>query len=227
MARRGAPWWAQRAGLLIAYAGLLVSPLRREEGLPVAALGAAWFIIGAAALAEAGRIAALAEATAEFVEETLRLLVNTVSFARIGAFALAHAGLSVAVIEMAQASGRFGYWIVLAVGNVVIIALEGVVVSIQTTRLLLFEFFIRFLTGAGREFKPLPPPVIARERHEAAFRAKPEGHVMKANLKIPALILAAAAILAVGVTFLLLQIVPAAAQAAAPAAANAASRPGP
>ena len=42
------------------------------------------------------------------------------------------------------------------------IALEGVVVSIQTTRLLLFEFFIRFLTGAGREFKPLPPPVIAK-----------------------------------------------------------------
>ena len=42
-----------------------------------------------------------------------------------------------------------------------VIALEGVVVSIQTTRLLLFEFFIRFLTGAGREFKPLPPPVIA------------------------------------------------------------------
>ena len=40
--------------------------------------------------------------------------------------------------------------------------LEGVVVSIQTTRLLLFEFFIRFLTGGGREFKPLPPPVIAK-----------------------------------------------------------------
>ena len=49
----------------------------------------------------------------------------------------------------------------LAIGNVLIIMLEGVVVSIQTTRLLLFEFFIRFLTGAGREFKPLPPPNIA------------------------------------------------------------------
>ena len=40
--------------------------------------------------------------------------------------------------------------------------LEGVVVSIQTTRLLLFEFFIRFLTGTGREFKPLPPPAIGK-----------------------------------------------------------------
>ena len=34
--------------------------------------------------------------------------------------------------------------------------------GIQTTRLLLFEFFVRFLTGAGREFKPLLPPVITR-----------------------------------------------------------------
>ena len=154
-------WWAHRFGLLIAYAGLLLSPLRRE-GLLVVAFGAAWFVLGAAALAKRERLSALAGAAAQFVEQTLRLLVNTVSFARIGAFALAHAGLSVAVLEMASASGRYGYWIVLAVGNVLIIALEGVVVSIQTTRLLLFEFFIRFLTGAGREFKPLPPPVIAK-----------------------------------------------------------------
>ncbi len=156
-------WWAHRAGLLIAYAGLLVSPLR-HEGLLVAAAGALWFLLGAAALAKQARLSALAGAAAEFVEETLRLLVNTVSFARIGAFALAHAGLSVAVLEMATASGRYGYWIVLAVGNLLMIALEGMVVSIQTTRLLLFEFFIRFLTGAGREFKPLPPPVIAKSK---------------------------------------------------------------
>ncbi len=163
-------WWAQRAGLLVAYAGLLVSPLR-TEGLIVAAVGALWFILGEAILAKEDRLSALAAGAAEFVEETLRLLVNTVSFARIGAFALAHAGLSVAVLEMASASGRFGYWIVLVVGNVVMIALEGVVVSIQTTRLLLFEFFIRFLTGAGREFKPLPPPVIvARETVEPTLR---------------------------------------------------------
>jgi V/A-type H+-transporting ATPase subunit I len=118
-------------------------------------------MLGAAALSKTGRLGALASAAAELVEEGLRLLVNTVSFARIGAFALAHAGLSIAILEMATASGRYGYWLVLAVGNVLMIALEGVVVSIQTTRLLLFEFFIRFLTGAGREFKPLPPPVIA------------------------------------------------------------------
>jgi V/A-type H+-transporting ATPase subunit I len=33
------------------------------------------------------------------------------------------------------------------------------VVSIQTTRLILFEFFIRFLQADGRVFKPLRGPV--------------------------------------------------------------------
>jgi V/A-type H+/Na+-transporting ATPase subunit I len=154
-------WWAQRAGLFTAYAGLLVS-LLRTEGLLLAGLGAFWFIFGATVLTENGRLPAMVQAAGEFVEESLRLLVNTLSFARIGAFALAHAGLSFAIIEIAQASGRFAYWIVLPIGNALIIVLEGVVVSIQTTRLLLFEFFIRFLTGAGREFKPLPPPIIGK-----------------------------------------------------------------
>jgi V/A-type H+-transporting ATPase subunit I len=156
-----AHWWGHRAGLLVAYAGLLGTPFRREAML-VASMGAVWCIFGAGLLEKQARLSALTAATVEFVEETLRLLVNTVSFARVGAFALAHAGLSVAVLEMAAASGRHAYWFVLAAGNVMIIALEGVVVGIQTTRLLLFEFFIRFLTGAGREFKPLPPPQISR-----------------------------------------------------------------
>jgi V/A-type H+-transporting ATPase subunit I len=155
-------WWAQRAGLLAAYAGVLISLSRTTDGLLVASVGAAWFVIGAAALAPTGRLAAMAQAAGELVEQILRLLINTVSFARIGAFALAHAGLSAAIIVMAQASGRVGYWVVLAVGNLLVIALEGIVVSVQTTRLLLFEFFIRFLTAAGREFKPLPPPDIGK-----------------------------------------------------------------
>ena len=88
----------------------------------------------------------------------MQLLVNTVSFARVGAFALAHAGLSVAVVGMAETAAAAGFWIVILAGNVLILALEGLVVGIQTTRLMLFEFFIRFLDGGGREFSPLPPP---------------------------------------------------------------------
>lgn len=154
-------WWGYRAGLPIAYFGLLVSPMQRE-GLVLAALGAGWYVLGSAMLAEERELGAMARAAAEFVEQSLRLLVNTVSFARVGAFALAHAGLSTAVVAVADASGPIGYWFVLALGNVLVIALEGLVVSIQTTRLVLFEFFIRFLTAGGRDFKPLLPPEIAK-----------------------------------------------------------------
>ena len=55
--------------------------------------------------------------------------------------------------------------LVLVIGNVVVLVLEGLVVSIQTTRLVLFEFFTRFFRAEGREFRPLPaPPVYSTRR---------------------------------------------------------------
>jgi V/A-type H+-transporting ATPase subunit I len=156
-------WWVHRAGLPLAYVGLIAAPFR-PAGLAVAALGVAWFILGAIVLAADQRVATGLRAAAEAVEETLRLLVNTISFARVGAFALAHAGLAAAIVGVAAAAGAIGFWIVLVLGNIIVIALEGLVVSIQTTRLMLFEFFIRFLTAQGREFKPLPPPDFSAMR---------------------------------------------------------------
>jgi V/A-type H+-transporting ATPase subunit I len=85
-----------------------------------------------------------------------------VSFVRVGAFALAHAGLCVAVVGIAEAAGP-AYWPVLVLGNAAIVALEGLVVGIQTTRLILFEFFIRFLSAGGRPFVPLLPPAPPSE----------------------------------------------------------------
>ena len=108
-----------------------------------------------------GRIAAAARALGELLERTVQILVNTVSFARVGAFALAHAGLSAAVVALAQATGSAtGEIAALVVGNVLILVLEGLVVGIQTTRLILFEFFVRFFESRGREFRPLLPPHV-------------------------------------------------------------------
>lgn len=152
-----ARWWASDAGLALAWIALLAAPLQ-PDALWLALAGAAWYVGGAAATAGASRGAALAAAAARFVEQLLQLVVNTLSFARVGAFALAHAGLSVAVVGVAEASGGVGYWIVLVLGNALILVLEGLVVGIQTTRLLLFEFFVRFLAGRGRAFRPLAPP---------------------------------------------------------------------
>jgi V/A-type H+-transporting ATPase subunit I len=61
------------------------------------------------------------------------------------------------VVGIADAAGA-AYWPVLVIGNAAIIALEGLVVGIQTTRLILFEFFLRFLSAQGRPFEPLAPP---------------------------------------------------------------------
>lgn len=158
----GASWWMHDAGLVVAWLSLLAALLEPSAAFGALA-GALWFVFGAmtAAARAAGRSGAAVATTAlaQFVEHLLQLLVNTVSFARVGAFALAHAGLSVTVHELALAAGGLAYWIVLLFGNLLILALEGLVVAIQTTRLLLFEFFARFLQGTGREFRPLPPPL--------------------------------------------------------------------
>lgn len=158
---QGRHWLFSRAGLLLAYVGFVASPLDTRL-LWLIAVGATWFAIGTAATQSGrNRATALVTAAAEFAEQASQLAINTLSFARVGAFALAHAGLSGAVVGLADAAGGVGYWLVLALGNALIILLEGLVVGIQTTRLVLFEFFIRFLKGGGRDFKPLAPPVMA------------------------------------------------------------------
>jgi V/A-type H+-transporting ATPase subunit I len=149
-------WAATEAGLLVAYIGIVGAfvDARLLWALP---LGVAWVLAGSALTAHGDRLGALGHAAGESVERLLQLGVNTISFVRVGAFALAHAGLSTAVVGIAEASGA-AYWPVLVIGNAAIIALEGLVVGIQTTRLILFEFFLRFLSAQGRPFEPLAPP---------------------------------------------------------------------
>ncbi len=153
-------WWSRDAGLLAAYVALIAAVFW-PPAFWLSLAGVFWFIIGEVALDRASPVAAAIRGIAHLTEAGLQLLVNTVSFARVGAFALAHAGLSVAVAEIAEAAGGTGYWIVLTLGNGLILLLEGLIVGIQTTRLLLFEFFIRFLEGTGRGFNPLRPPAPA------------------------------------------------------------------
>jgi V/A-type H+-transporting ATPase subunit I len=157
-----AQWWATRAGLALCYLGMICAPVDIHAlwALPA---GLGWYLIGTAACAAANPLRSLPTAAAEALETLLQLGINTISFVRIGAFALAHAGLGSAVAALAAAVGsRPAAWLVLAVGNVLIIAIEGLVVGIQTTRLVLFEFFIRFLQGSGRAFHPLAARAVAQ-----------------------------------------------------------------
>jgi V/A-type H+-transporting ATPase subunit I len=102
---------------------------------------------------------AVAAGFGHLLESTFSLLLNTVSFARVGAFALAHAALELVVITIAEGMpGIPSAALVLIIGNLIVIVLEGLLVSIQASRLVLFEFFLRFFEGTGRRFDPAPAP---------------------------------------------------------------------
>ena len=149
-------WATTDAGFIAAYLGILVGFLD-ARGFAVAAAGALVFCAGHAW--HARKPAGALTAVAELIERLLQILINTLSFARVGAFALAHAGLSSAIVALMDAGGNVvAKAVVLIIGNVIVLVLETMVVSIQTTRLVLFEFFTRFLTAEGRVFHPLPAP---------------------------------------------------------------------
>jgi V/A-type H+-transporting ATPase subunit I len=77
---------------------------------------------------------------------------NSLSFIRLGAFAVAHEGLSALVLK--YSGGSWG-WLVAVLGTVLVIGFEGVIVGIQALRLEYYEFFGRFFEGGGQPFIPL------------------------------------------------------------------------
>ncbi len=95
----------------------------------------------------------------ELFEVLLSTISNNLSFIRIGAFAFAHAILSFTTIKLAEILGgghiaSIGGIIVLIVGNLLIIGLEGMIVGIQTIRLEYYEFFSKFFSEQGKQFLP-------------------------------------------------------------------------
>ena len=141
---------------LLVYWGLLLMVLDPRFG---------WMALAGTLLCAANQVRIrrpledLAAGLGNLAQSTFELLLNTLSFARVGAFALAHAALETAVVTLSGSTRILGLAILIAViGNLVVIVLEGLVVSIQTTRLVLFEFFARFFEGEGRQFRPTAAP---------------------------------------------------------------------
>jgi V/A-type H+-transporting ATPase subunit I len=94
----------------------------------------------------------------EMFETLIGLLSNSLSYVRVGAFAVAHAGLSAVFFILAgliSPSHGVGYWAMAVLGNLFIVGFEGLIVGIQTMRLEYYEFFSRFFTGGGTHYKPL------------------------------------------------------------------------
>ena len=110
----------------------------------------------------------LIQAGVELFEVIISMLSNTLSYVRVGAFAVAHGGLSQAIFILAVLAGGgeeggIGYWITIVLGNVFIIGFEGLIVGIQTMRLSYYEFFSKFFTGGGMRFEPLTLKPVQEE----------------------------------------------------------------
>jgi V/A-type H+-transporting ATPase subunit I len=90
----------------------------------------------------------------ELFENVISNLSNTLSFVRLGAFAVAHAGLMSVVFSLADMGGTVARWIIISVGTVIVIGLEGLVVAIQALRLEYYEFFGKFFSGEGVPYRP-------------------------------------------------------------------------
>jgi V/A-type H+-transporting ATPase subunit I len=161
-------YWSAAA---LALRWLASGELGVGAGLAIALLGtplALWWVIRVArALRPSGVSAERPEvvsvilgAAVELVDFAVRGVANTVSFVRLAAFAVSHAGLLLAVFALSDmvSTSRFGtFWgaLVIVIGNLVIIALEGLIVSIQSVRLVYYEFFSHFHEGSGLEYQPL------------------------------------------------------------------------
>ena len=92
----------------------------------------------------------------ELFDVLLTFITNTMSFLRVGGFVLSHAGMMLVVYTLAEMVikplGLPGYFIILMIGNIFVMVLEGLIVGIQVLRLEFYEMFSRYYEGNGRPF---------------------------------------------------------------------------
>lgn len=115
-------------------------------------------IEGERPLIEGGLATYAIQAPMELFETVISFLSNSLSYVRVGAFAIAHVVLSSVVFllaELVSPGQGFAYWTIVVVGNIGIVFYEGLIVGIQAMRLSYYEFFGKFFSGGGMRFEPL------------------------------------------------------------------------
>lgn len=90
----------------------------------------------------------------ELFEVLLSYFSNTLSFVRVGAFAISHAAMMEVVLMLSGHEAGTVNWLVVVLGNIFVCGMEGLIVGIQVLRLEYYELFSRFYRGTGRAFKP-------------------------------------------------------------------------
>jgi V/A-type H+-transporting ATPase subunit I len=110
------------------------------------------------------------EGIVELLEVFSGYLSNTLSFLRVAGLGIAHASLMAAFFELARmatpgGSGKYTIVsiLILIIGNVLVIGLEGLSAGIQSLRLHYYEFFTKFLRGSGEAYSPISLRRVSEE----------------------------------------------------------------
>ena len=148
-------YWFDPLGLFVPVLGIFLGP-------------ALWRLVsGQRPVFAEGLVVFIVEGFVEIIETVSNYISNTVSFLRVGAFALSHAVLAYIVFRFSEevstvtagttlsiALSTTLSFFILVFGNLVIILLEGMIVAIQVVRLQYYEFFSKFFTETVVEFSP-------------------------------------------------------------------------
>jgi V/A-type H+-transporting ATPase subunit I len=175
------PAWVPIALLAVPVVLIAARPLVVRRLRPAAAAAAP-------AHAHTPRWLRALEGSIDLVDVLFSFFANTFSFARVAAFAAVHAGIFLALNAIADtlAGLRFGgvlSVIALVAGNVVVIFLEGLTVSVQVLRLEYYEFFTRFFRGGGEPYKPFSLRIGAEkgiDREQDSAQGTGRGHADRA-----------------------------------------------
>jgi V/A-type H+-transporting ATPase subunit I len=95
----------------------------------------------------------------EWVVELLEIfsgyLSNTLSFMRVAGLGIAHVCLMMSFFTLASMTSGVFSLVILVLGNVLVIGLEGLSAAIQALRLNYYEFFTKFFHGTGKLYTPI------------------------------------------------------------------------
>jgi V/A-type H+-transporting ATPase subunit I len=95
----------------------------------------------------------------EWIVELLEIfsgyLSNTLSFMRVAGLGIAHVSLMIAFFTIADMTSGIMSVIVLILGNILVISLEGLSAGVQALRLNYYEFFTKFFHGTGKLYTPI------------------------------------------------------------------------
>ena len=156
---------------LVFYGGVVFAIILIFSGKPIPAAGLLAVVLAAALLGmflkepltklvtgepgpkiEGSRVMFIVQGFFEMFEVMLSYFSNSLSFVRIGAFAVSHAAMMGVVLQLSGFESGNTNWIVVVLGNLFVMGMEGLIVGIQVLRLEFYEMFSRFYSGEGRPF---------------------------------------------------------------------------